>query len=280
MPVVYLYATLTLGALFVFIGCFALGKHWAGLGRRPKLFVTLPWKEFWTKTVNASEDPAWERLLERAGRPFGWGKPEWVFAQCVCGTAVCLLMLFASMFNRSDSFPLLTLLIASTLSFFLPYIGLKMWANYREEVLSTDIARFINRYVNLLENQVPVYAAMVKAARPTRLLKEYVPSLSEWNEDPDKSLENFKRKLGVDDAIMLVSSMRTVESLSGGQVALTMQRLEWAVDHRRMFRHRKKIKSLGIGYSIIVYPAFYMGLLVAMYPWYKLLTEILDKYLT
>ncbi|EMT51133.1 hypothetical protein I532_19492 [Brevibacillus borstelensis AK1] len=279
MPQVYMYVTLTLGAVFVFIGCLFIGRCLIGL-QRPKLFVSVPWRDIWTKTVNATEDQAWEKLLERAGRPFGWGKPEWVFSQLVSGTTVCLLILFAAMFSRSQSFPLWTLLIASTLSFMLPYIGLKVWAGYREEVLSTDIARFINRYVNLLENQVSVYSAMLKAARPTRLLKEYVPSLSEWNKDPDEALETFKRKLGVEDAVILVSSMRTVENLSESQVALTMQRLEWAVDHRRMFRHRKKIKSLGIGYSVIVYPAFYMGLLVAMFPWYKLLTEILDKYLT
>jgi hypothetical protein len=121
---------------------------------------------------------------------------------------------------------------------------------------------------------------MVKAARPTRKLKEYIPSLSDWNKDSDEALESFKQKLGVDDGILLVSGMRTIEQLNQAQLSLTMQRLEWAVDHRRMFRHRKKIKSLGIGYSIIVYPAFYIGLLVAMFPWYKLLTEILDKYLT
>ncbi|USG65987.1 hypothetical protein NDK47_01110 [Brevibacillus ruminantium] len=280
MPTIYMYTALSLGAIFVFIGCLTLGKYAISFEHRRKLFVSIPWKEVWSKAVNSSDDPAWDRLLERAGRPFGWGKPEWVLSQVVCGTAVCLLILFGSMFIRAASFPLLTLLIASTLSFLLPYFGLKMWASYREEVLSTDIARFINRYVNLLENQVPVYSAMLKAARPTRLLKEYIPSLSDWNQDPDEALETFKRKLGVDDGIMLVSSMRTIEHLSQGQVSITMQRLEWAVDHRRMFRHRKKIKSLGIGYSIIVYPAFYMGLLVAMYPWYKLLTEILDKYLT
>lgn len=111
------------------------------------------------------------------------------------------------------------------------------------------------------------------------MLKQYIPSLSEWNKDRFAALEEFKKQLGVDDGIMLVSNLRTIEQLSAHQVALTMHRLEWAVDNRREFRHRKKIKSLGIGYSVIVYPAFYIGLIVAMFPWYKLLTEILQKYL-
>ncbi|WP_029097971.1 hypothetical protein [Brevibacillus thermoruber] len=279
MPLLFMYACLTLGSLFVFVAVFAIGKQLAAM-HRPRLFVTGQWRRMWEKAVNAEEDDAWEKLLARAGRPFGWGKPEWVFLQLASGSAVCVLILLWGMLSGSESFPLFSLVVASAVSFMLPYFGLKMWAGYREEVLSTDIARFVNRYVNLLENQVPIYNAMVKAARPTRKLKEYLPTLSEWNKDRDEALEAFKRRLGVDDAIMLVSSMRTVEQLSEGQMAVTMQRLEWAVDHRRMFRHRKQIKSLGIGYSVIVYPAFYIGLLVAMFPWYKLLTEILDKYLT
>lgn len=247
---------------------------------RPKLFISRAWWERWEQTLQADEDEKWEQLLNRAGRPFGWRKAEWVFLQVVCGSSVCFLILFWAILSRIESVPVLSMCLASAGSFMLPYICLKMWAGHREDLLSTDIARFINRYVTLLENQVPIYNAMVKAARPTRKLKEYVPTLSEWNKDPDEALESFKRKLGVDDAVILISSMRTVEKLTEGQISVTMQRMEWAVDHRRMFRHRKKIKSLGIGYSVIVYPAFYMGLLVAMFPWYKLLTEILDKYLT
>lgn len=278
MPIIGMYAFLGLGALFVFIFAFMSGKYFIAL-QRPRLFVSGRWWQKWEQGVKADDDEQWEKLLSKAGRPFGWGKPEWVLAQLISGVSVCILTLLWVMVSRAETFPVVSMCIASAGSFMLPYLGLKIWAGYREEILSIDIARFINRYVTLLENQVPVYSAMVKAARPTRRLREYVPTLSEWNKDPDEALENFKRKLGVDDAVILVSSMRTIEQLSEGQLSVTMQRLEWAVDHRRMFRHRKKIKSLGIGYSVIVYPSFYMGLLVAMFPWYKLLTEILDKYL-
>lgn len=279
MPMTVMYTYLGIGALFVFVVSFLIGKYVSRV-YRPELFVTNAWWKKWERTLQSDEDEKWDQLLNRAGRPFGWGKAEWVFFQLLCGSSVCFLILAWAMVSHFESFPVLSMCLASAGSFMLPYMGLKMWAGHREDMLSTDIARFINRYVTLLENQVPIYNAMVKAARPTRKLKEYVPTLSEWNKDPDEALESFKRKMGVDDAVILISSMRTVEKLSDGQISVTMQRMEWAVDHRRMFRHRKKIKSLGIGYSVIVYPAFYMGLLVAMFPWYKLLTEILDKYLT
>ncbi|WP_188066774.1 hypothetical protein [Brevibacillus brevis] len=279
MPMLIMYTYLGLGALFVFSAAFMIGKYLFHK-QKPKLFVSGVWWEKWEQALKPDEDDKWEQLLSRAGRPFGWGKPEWVFLQLLTGSIVCILILMWVVVSRMESFPLLSMCLASAGSYMLPYMGLKTWANHREDMLSTDIARFINRYVTLLENQVPIYNAMVKAARPTRKLKEYIPTLSEWNRDPNEALESFKRKIGVDDGIILVSSMRTIETLSDGQVSATMQRMEWAVDHRRMFRHRKKIKSLGIGYTVIVYPAFYMGLLVAMFPWYKLLTEILDKYLT
>lgn len=279
MPMLIMYTYLGLGALFVFSAAFMIGKYLFHK-QKPKLFVSGEWWEKWEQALKPDEDDKWEQLLSRAGRPFGWGKPEWVFLQLLTGSMVCILVLMWVVVSRMESFPLLSMCLASAGSYMLPYMGLKTWANHREDMLSTDIARFINRYVTLLENQVPIYNAMVKAARPTRKLKEYIPTLSEWNRDPNEALESFKRKIGVDDGIILVSSMRTIETLSEGQVSATMQRMEWAVDHRRMFRHRKKIKSLGIGYTVIVYPAFYMGLLVAMFPWYKLLTEILDKYLT
>ncbi|NRR24414.1 hypothetical protein [Brevibacillus sp. MS2.2] len=279
MPMLIMYTYLGLGALFVFSATFMIGKYLFHK-QKPKLFVSGVWWGKWEQALKPDEDDKWEQLLSRAGRPFGWGKPEWVFLQLLTGSTVCILILMWVVVSRMESFPLLSMCLASAGSYMLPYMGLKMWANHREDMLSTDIARFINRYVTLLENQVPIYNAMVKAARPTRKLKEYIPTLSEWNRDPNEALESFKRKIGVDDGIILVSSMRTIETLSEGHVSTTMQRMEWAVDHRRMFRHRKKIKSLGIGYTVIVYPAFYMGLLVAMFPWYKLLTEILDKYLT
>ncbi|MBH0330079.1 hypothetical protein ABH14_09740 [Brevibacillus brevis] len=279
MPMLIMYTYLGLGALFVFSAAFMIGKYLFHK-QKPKLFVSGVWWEKWEQALKPDEDDKWEQLLSRAGRPFGWGKPEWAFLQLLTGSMVCILVLMWVVVSRVESFPLLSMCLASAGSYMLPYMGLKTWANHREDMLSTDIARFINRYVTLLENQVPIYNAMVKAARPTRKLKEYIPTLSEWNRDPNEALESFKRKIGVDDGIILVSSMRTIETLSEGQVSATMQRMEWAVDHRRMFRHRKKIKSLGIGYTVIVYPAFYMGLLVAMFPWYKLLTEILDKYLT
>ncbi|WP_429845399.1 hypothetical protein [Brevibacillus sp. FIR094] len=278
MPMLVMYTYLGLGALFVFSATFMIGKYLFHK-QKPKLFVSGVWWGKWEQALKPDEDDKWDQLLSRAGRPFGWGKPEWVFLQLLTGSTVCILILMWVVVSRMESFPLLSMCLVSAGSYMLPYMGLKMWANHREDMLSTDIARFINRYVTLLENQVPIYNAMVKAARPTRKLKEYIPTLSEWNRDSNEALESFKRKIGVDDGIILVSSMRTIETLSEGQVSATMQRMEWAVDHRRMFRHRKKIKSLGIGYTVIVYPAFYMGLLVAMFPWYKLLTEILDKYL-
>lgn len=281
MPVLVMYAYLGLGSLFVFTLVFALGTYFIDRQRQgPKLFVSGLWYQAWQKTVQTQDDEHWDKLLARAGKPFGWGKPEWIFTQLMSGSGVCVLILLWAVISGVESFPLVSMCVMSAGCFMLPYLGLKMWAGHREDILSTDIARFINRYVTLLENHVPIYNAMVKAARPTRKLKHYLPTLSEWNKDPEEALENFKRKLGVDDGIILVSNIRTIEQLSEGQISTTMQRLEWAVDHRRMFRHRKKIKSLGIGYSVIVYPAFYMGLLVAMFPWYKLLTEILDKYLT
>lgn len=279
MSLFVMYTYLGLGSLFVFTAFFAIGKHLV-TAKRPRLFLSKVWWEKWEQALHADEDEKWEQLLNRAGKPFGWGKAEWVFLQLVCGSTVCFLILLWAVVSRVESFPVFSMCIVSAGSFMLPYIGLKMWAGHREDLLSKDIARFINRYVTLLENQVPIYNAMAKAARPTKKLKEYVPTLSEWNKDPEEALEQFKRKIGVDDGVILVSSMRTVEKLTGGQLSVTMQRMERAVDHRRTFRHRKNIKSLGIGYSVIVYPAFYMGLLVAMFPWYKLLSEILDKYLT
>ena len=278
MQLLVMYTWLGSGSIFMFLAAFFVGKYLVQ-GTKPALFISAKWWRRWESTVASKEDDDWEQLLNRAGRPFGWGKAEWLFAQLVCGSAVCMMVLVWVIVCRVESFPFLSICIASGCGYLFPYLALKMWAGNREDMLSTDIARFINRYVTLLENQVPIYNAMVKAARPTRKLKEYIPTLSEWNKDPDDALENFKRRLGVDDGIILVSSMRTIEQLSAGQVSVTMQRMEWAVDQRRMFRHRKKIKSLGIGYSVIVYPAFYMGLLVAMFPWYKLLTEILSKYL-
>ncbi len=278
MQVYLLFLLLLCGAAGVFSACFALGIGL--LQRQPrKLLFPASLRRWWGQAVGTDDDEKWEKLLRKAGHPFGWGKAEWVAVQFVLGMSLFLVILTAALFRGDDSFPYVTITLIPGAGFLLPRFVLKSWANYREEILSVDIARFINRYVNLLENQVPVYLAMVKAARPTRKLKEYIPTLSEWNRDRFAALETLKRELGVDDAILLVSHMRTVEQLSTGQLGLAMQRLEWSVDNRRMFRHRRKIKSLGIGYSIIVYPAFYIGLIVAMFPWYKLLTEILDKYL-
>lgn len=225
------------------------------------------------------DDGKWGEFLSKAGKPFGWGKAEWLGLQMGTGGILFILTFGWLQITGFSSLSFLWFVVIPSIGYFMPYLGLKWWANYREEILSVDIARFINRYVNLLENHVPPYLAMTKAARPTRLLRNYVPSLSEWNRNKIEALDQFKRDLGVDDAIILVSNIRTVEQLSSDVMAFTMQRLEFMVDKRRMFRHRKKIKSLGIGYSLIVYPAFYIGLIVAMFPWYKLLTEILDKYL-
>ncbi|NGQ96426.1 hypothetical protein G3578_14780 [Brevibacillus sp. SYP-B805] len=269
---------LGIGAVGVFLTSYTTAVY---LLKRPKrrLLLSDSFWRFWTKAVGKEEEEEWDHLLRKAGRPFGWGKAEWTFLQWLFGGSLLFIIVLWTLFRGNGTFPYLTFCIVPSLGYWLPHLLLKGWAGYREELLSTDIARFTNRYLNLLENQVPPYTALVKAARPTRLLKQYIPSLSEWNKDRFAALEAFKRQLGVDDGIMLVSNLRTIEQLSAHQMSLTMQRLEWAVDNRREFRHRKKIKSLGIGYSVIVYPAFYIGLIVAMFPWYKLLTELLSKYL-
>ena len=231
------------------------------------------------KRVVPPDDGNWDIFLSKAGKPFDWGKAEWLGLQTGVGGILFFFTIGWLQITGFTSLSLLWLVLFPSGGYFIPYLGLKWWANYREELLSVDIARFINRYVNLLENHVPPYFAMVKAARPTKLLKNYIPSLSEWNRNKLEALDQFKRDLGIDDAVILVSNLRTIEQLSSEVVAFTMQRLEYMVDKRRMFRHRKKIKSLGLGYSLIVYPAFYIGLIAAMFPWYKLLSEILDKYL-
>lgn len=233
----------------------------------------------WKRIIATGQDDKWNQLLRCAGKPFGWGKSEWVAIQWTMGVMFFWFSQGVFVWTGASTFSIVWVVIFSGVGYLLPYIAIKWWASYREDVLSVDIARFINRYVTLLENHVPPYSAIVKAAKPTRLLKDYVPTLSEWNRDKLEALNQFKENLGVDDAIILVSNMRTIEQLSSEVLSQSMERIEWMVDKRRMFRHRKKIKSLGIGYSIIVYPAFYIGLVVAMFPWYKLLTEILDKYL-
>lgn len=279
MDVNLLNLFLALGTICLFITFFLWGVQFAGI-RRSKLLLTAKLWNAWKEVMERAEDERWERLLNRAGRPFGWGKAEWTGVQWMVGLGLLFLLLFWVLLHPTASLSTFLLCLVPCVGYVLPYLALKSWADVREETLSVDIARFVNRYANLLENQVPPYDAMVKAARPTRKLKYYIPSLSEWNCDRLQALERLKRDLGIDDAVLLVSHMRTVAQLSPEMIALTMQRLEWTVDNKRMHRQRKKIKSLGIGYSIIVYPAFYIGLIVAMFPWYKLLTEILDKYLT
>lgn len=273
-----LYVLLGSGVVFLASSFAAIGLLLPNSLRRNRLPVQF-WNR-WKKEEDERQDETWNKLLSRGGHPFGWKKAEWISLQLTVGGSVFLLLVMWGLIQMPEkSFPLFTILIASSIGYFLPYFALRMWADYREDILCRDIARFLNRYSSLLENQVPPFAAMVKAARHTRKLKLYVPSLSEWNRDRITALEKFKRDLGIDDAVILVSNMRTLEQLPAHMISVTLQRLERTIDNRRMYQHRKKLKSLGLGYSIIVYPAFYTGLLVAMFPWYKLLSEILDKYL-
>ncbi|MCG7319076.1 hypothetical protein [Brevibacillus laterosporus] len=245
---------------------------------KPKYLSQTLWKR-WRDTLEKETDGEWDKLLQKAGYLLGLGKSEWIAIQFFGGLAIFLMLLMVKMILFSTVLSLFWILVIPTITYFIPYVLLKWWASYREDILSQDIARFTNRYIALLENNVPAYSAMVKAARPTKHLKRYLPSLSEWNRDRVVALEQFKRDLGVEDAIILVSNMRTLEQMPAILLSQTMHRLEMTVDNRRMFRQRKKIKSLGMAYSLIVYPAFYIGLIVAMFPWYKFLHEILNKYL-
>ncbi len=272
------YLLLLCGSLCLFVTFFAICMNLARKLPKKLFFPKTLWKA-WSQAVAKNGGEGWDRLLKAAGHPFHWGQIEWVSLQWLIGFVILVVILIVTLVKREGAFPFFSIILLPTIGYFLPYCFLRWWSNYREEVLSVDIARFINRYVNLLENQVPGYLAMEKAARPTRMLKHYLPTLSEWNKDRLVALETFKNQLGVDDAVILVSNIRTIEQLPSELVGVTMQRLEWTVDNRRMFRHRKKIKSLGIAYSIIVYPTFYIGLIVAMFPWYKLLSEILERYL-
>lgn len=269
-------ALLICGSLSLCMTFFIIGLSLIQKSAKPMNVHKL--RKTWERLMGQGRDEKWERLLRAAGYPFGWGGLEWVSLQWLCGFMPFLIILFITAV-RGGQFSLISMIIIPVLGYFLPLFMLKWWIGYREEILSLDIARFINRYVNLLENRVPPYQAMVKAARPTRLLKQYIPSLPDWNQNRLEALETMKQRLGIDDGIILISNIRTIEQLTEDQAGFTMQRLEWTVDNRRTYRHRKKIKSLGIAYSVIVYPAFYIGLIVAMFPWYKLLTEILEKYL-
>lgn len=76
MPLIALYLCLGLGSLFVFIAVFAIGKYIASRHSKPKLFVSSQWWRRWEQAVQEEGDEKWEKLLARAGRPFGWGKPE------------------------------------------------------------------------------------------------------------------------------------------------------------------------------------------------------------
>ncbi|WP_139492552.1 hypothetical protein [Brevibacillus dissolubilis] len=278
IPTTLVYLLLVFSAFGLFVCFVSAGIFLAQRTRQKYLFPIGLWRQ-WRQQLDKTADEPWDSLLGRAGYPFHFGKAEWLAVQCILGVVMFLLLIIWQISHPDHSLSLIWLCLLPSLAFFAPYWFLRWWADYREEMLSTDIARFINRYVTLLENQVPPYVAMVKAARPTKKLKHCLPSLSEWNKDRYEALEKLKQILGTDDGMILVSNMRTIEQLPSDLVSVTLNRLEWVVDQRRRFRQRKKIKSLGLAYSLIVYPAFYIGLIVAMFPWYKLLTEILDKYL-
>ncbi|RAP27188.1 hypothetical protein C2W64_01020 [Brevibacillus laterosporus] len=245
---------------------------------KPRYLSQTLWNR-WRGTLEEENGEKWDELLQKAGHLLGWGKSEWIAMQYFGGLAIFLVLVVAKIIFFSSALSLFWIFVIPTIAYFIPYVLLKWWASHREDMLSQDIARFTNRYIALLENNVTAYSAMVKAARPTKHLKRYLPSLSEWNRDKVTALEQFKRDLGVEDAIILVSNMRTLEQMPVTLLSQTMHRLEVTVDNRRMFRQRQRIKSLGMAYSLIVYPAFYIGLIVAMFPWYKFLSEILNKYL-
>src|SRR5690606_31081059 len=111
--------------------------------RRRVIFSAELWHK-WKQSVEEKEDEKWEILLRRAGKPFHWGKAEWTAAQWVMGLGLFVLVITVGVISSGGSIPLLSMVIIPSIGFFLPYLALKYWADYREEILSVDIARFIN----------------------------------------------------------------------------------------------------------------------------------------
>lgn len=223
------------------------------------------------------------RYLKLADYPFGMNVFHYRLAQIIIPVAVAAIVaIFYILGNKmrgyTTPFPIWTFSSLVISSLVLPYLFIRIIAHRRKMALSVDIAKFSHRLVVSITDGVPLYYAIKRASRTTKVIKPYIDQmLIEWLDDPKAAIKNFGNAVSINEVIPLVNTLLATWNAPKEKIVELFQQQIRQIDAMRDFIIKKQIEVTPLGIMFVIIIPFFVTCGLMLIPWYKHMMDMLRQ---
>ncbi|MGO4695521.1 hypothetical protein AB4Z50_14710 [Paenibacillus sp. 2TAB26] len=221
------------------------------------------------------------RYLKTAGYPAGMQAFHFRLIQTAAPIVMGLVMLGVYGINNIkaaniQSFPIIPFLAIIVLSYICPYFILIYYSNKRREMLAEDIVKFSHRLVVCITDKIPIYYAIRRAGRTSKVIKPYVDDLLiDWMNNPRAAILHFGEQIGISEALPLTNTLLATWNAPQEKIIDLFHQQIRNIDTMRDFQIKKKIEAGPLRVTFIVLIPFLAAATLVMLPWYNNFMDIL-----
>lgn len=229
------------------------------------------------KTKRYSE---FEKMIKLADNPWGLSSREWLVVLIAIGALVFILVLLQSLFDllirKTFSPPIFSMVFWPISVVLLMFFYLRGKAKKREKILQYDFMRAFNRLGDL--EKETAHRMLEISLAGTRLLKNYIPRIDVFKNNPQKAMEEFASKFAMDEAILFKNTVLNIINNPENKQNQIMH-AEMGIQKARSADEAKSLKMLQVGFETFIYGPFCVAAGVLVLPWYQFLKHQLGKLL-
>ncbi|MGU3473160.1 hypothetical protein ACLBWT_18680 [Paenibacillus sp. D51F] len=224
------------------------------------------------------------RQLKTAGHPYGMQVFHFRLLQMLLpiGIAIVLIGMYCLKSAMNDgyttSFPLIGFILFVILFYAAPSLLLMFFAHKRREILAYEIVQFSHRLVVCITDKIPLYYAIRRAGRTSKVLKPYVDEmLIDWMDNPREAINRFGDHVGINEVLPVTNTLLASWNAPQDKIIELFHQQIRNIDTMRDFHVKKKIEASPLRVTFVIMIPFIVACILTMLPWYRSFIAIMQQ---
>jgi len=224
-----------------------------------------------------------QRYLRIANYPFGLDVFRYRLVQMILplgiGFLVFLLIQVKQLIRGyATPFPVAFFIFCVITASVLPYVAIRLIAHQRRSQLTIEIAKFSHRLVIGIQDGTPLYYAIKRAGRTSKVIKPYIDQmLIEWLDNPQEAIKNFGAALVVNEALPLVNTLLATWNAPKDRIIVLFQQQIRHIDTMRDYIIKRQIELTPLGITFVIVIPFFIATGLMVIPWYQQMIDMMRE---
>ncbi|WP_336775171.1 hypothetical protein [Paenibacillus sp. MMO-58] len=221
------------------------------------------------------------RRLKAAGNPYGIQIFHFrliqISAPLTCGLLFFILYTIKNLLAGFPlPFPIFQFLGVVVTAYLAPGFILIYYVKRRRDILTAEIVKFSHRLVVCITESIPIYYAIRRAGRTSKVIKPFVDELLiNWMNDPRNAIIHFGDQIGITEVLPLTNTLLASWNASDDKIIVLFDQQIRNIDNMRDFQEKKKIEGSPLRVTFIILIPFLASAVLVMLPWYRSFIEMM-----